>query len=165
MAAVAVGSIGHEERLSVVEHLHELRGRLIISLAALAVAFGFCFWQNHALLNIINKPLAHETQKQVTAGHGPLGATYSVQQSTLTVASELQAVVSTLLRPGSGVSPATKSSLATATPQLHRAIKRLAAAPEGNKPVTLGIGEPFTTTIGIAFIFALILALPIILYE
>lgn len=163
--AAAVGTIGHEDRLSVVDHLHELRGRLIISLAALAVAFGFCMWQNHALLNVINKPLAHETQKQVKAGHGPLGATYTVQQSARTVASELQSVVTTLQRPGSGVSAAAKSSLNNVQPQLHRAIKRLSAAPEGNKPVTLGIGEPFTTTIGIALIFALILALPIILYE
>jgi sec-independent protein translocase protein TatC len=165
MAAVAVGTIGHEDRLSVVDHLHELRGRLIISLAALAVAFGFCFWQNHALLNIINKPLAHQTQKQVKAGHGPLGATYTVQESARTVATELQSVISALQRPGSGVSAATKASLQQTAPQLHKAVKRLSAAPEGNKPVTLGIGEPFTTTIGIALIFAFILALPIILYE
>ena len=53
--ATAVGSIGHEDRLSVVDHLEELRARLIVSLAVVAVAFGFCFWQNHALLNIINR--------------------------------------------------------------------------------------------------------------
>lgn len=164
MATAAIGSIGHEDRLSLVEHLHELRGRLIISLAALAVAFGFCMWQNHALLNVINAPLAHETQKQVKAGNGPLGATYSVQQSTLTVATQLQVLTAALQRDG-GISPATRSSLSHVAPQLQRAIKRLSAAPEGNKPVTLGIGEPFTTTIGIALIFALILALPIILYE
>ncbi len=109
--ATAVGSIGHEDRLSVVDHLQELRGRLIISLAALAVAFGVCMWQNHALLNIINKPLAHETQKQVKAGNGPLGATYTVQQSARTVAAQLQCVVGALQAPGSGVSPATKSAL------------------------------------------------------
>jgi sec-independent protein translocase protein TatC len=163
--AVAAARIGHEERVSIVEHLQELRGRLIISLAALAVAFGFCMWQNHALLNIINKPLAHQTQKQVRAGNGPLGATYTVQQSTRTVATQLQSVVSTLERPGSGASPATRAALGAVTPQLHKAIKRLSKAPEGNKPVTLGIGEPFTTTIGIALIFAFILALPIILFE
>ena len=31
--------------------------------------------------------------------------------------------------------------------------------------MTLGIGEPFTTTLGVALIFAFILALPVILYE
>jgi sec-independent protein translocase protein TatC len=163
--AVAVGRIGHEDRLSVVDHLEELRGRLIVCLAVIAVAFGFCFWQNHALLDIINKPLAHETQKQVKAGNGPLGSTYTVQQSARTVATQLQVVVRALERPGSGASAATKASLSSVQPALKGAIKHLSAAPQGNKPVTLGIGEPFTTTIGIAFIFAMILSLPVVLYE
>jgi len=163
--AAAATRIGHEDRLNVVDHLEELRGRLIISLAALAVAFGFCMWQNHALLQIINKPLAHQTQKQVRAGNGPLGATYTVQQSARSVATQLQLVVGALDRPGSGVSAQTRASLQGVSPQLHKAIKGLSRPPEGNKPVTLGIGEPFTTTIGIALIFAFILALPIILYE
>ncbi len=163
--ATAVGRIGHEERLSLVDHLEELRGRLIVSLAVVAVAFGFCFWQNHALLHIINAPLAHETQKQVKAGNGPLGSTYTVQQSARTVATQLQVVVGALERPGSGASAATKASLAKVTPELRGAISHLSAAPQGNKPVTLGIGEPFTTTLGIALIFALILSLPVLLYE
>jgi sec-independent protein translocase protein TatC len=148
-----------------VGHLEELRGRLIISLAALSVAFGICLWQNHRLLNIINRPLTQQTRKQVAAGHGPLGATYTVQQSTRSVAEQLQAVVGTLKRPGSGAAPATRASLSAVTPVLGRDIRRLSAAPPGDKPVTLGIGEPFTTTLGIALIFALILALPVVLYE
>ncbi len=163
--AAAVGSIGHEERLSVVDHLQELRGRLIVSLAALAVAFGICMWQNHAILNLINKPLAHQTQKQVKAGDGPLGATYTVQRNALTVATQLQLVVGALQAPNSGVSAATKSALVHVKPQLNAAIKHLSAAPKGDKPVTLGIGEPFTTTITVTLIFALILTLPILLYE
>jgi sec-independent protein translocase protein TatC len=163
--AVAASHIGHEDRLDVVEHLTELRVRLIISLAALAVAFGLCMWQNHTLLSIINKPLAHQTQKQVKAGNGPLGATYTVQQSARTVATQLQVVLGALERPGSGASPATRATLRSVSPQLHKAITGLSKAPEGNKPVTLGIGEPFTTTIGVALIFAFILALPVILYE
>jgi sec-independent protein translocase protein TatC len=163
--AVAAARVGHEDRLSVVDHLTELRVRLIVSLAALAVAFGFCMWQNHALLHIINKPLATQTQKQVKKGNGPLGATYTVQQSARTVAKQLQTVTGALDRSGSGVSPATQAALAGVSPELDKAIKGLSKAPEGNKPVTLGIGEPFTTTIGIALIFALILALPIILFQ
>jgi sec-independent protein translocase protein TatC len=163
--AAAATRIGHEDRLNIVDHLEELRGRLIISLAALAVTFGFCMWQNHALLQVINKPLAHQTQKQVRAGNGPLGATYTVQQSARTVATQLQVVIGALERPGSGVSAATRASIQGVSPQLHKAIKGLSRPPEGNKPVTLGIGEPFTTTLGIALVFAFILALPIILYE
>jgi sec-independent protein translocase protein TatC len=163
--AVAVGSIGYEDRLSVVDHLEELRARLIICLAVVAVAFAVCMWQNHALLNIINKPLAHETQKQVKAGNGPLGSTYNVQRSARTVATQLQLVVRALERPGSGASAATRASLAGVAPRLRGAIGDLSAAPQGNKPVTLGIGEPFTTTLGIALIFALILSLPVLLFE
>jgi len=163
--AVAVGSIGHEDRLSVVDHLEELRGRLIVSLAVVAVAFGLCFWQNHALLKIVNAPLAHQTQKQVKAGNGPLGSTYTVQRGARTVATQLQVVVGALERPGSGASAATRASLAAVAPALDVAIKGLSAAPQGNKPVTLGIGEPFTTTIGISFIFAMILSLPVVLFE
>jgi sec-independent protein translocase protein TatC len=163
--AVAVGSIGYEDRLSVVDHLEELRARLIICLAVVAVAFAVCMWQNHALLNIINKPLAHETQKQVKAGNGPLGSTYNVQRSARTVATQLQLVVRALERPGSGASAATRASLAVVAPRLRGAIGDLSAAPQGNKPVTLGIGEPFTTTLGIALIFALILSLPVLLFE
>jgi sec-independent protein translocase protein TatC len=163
--AAAVGSIGHEDRLSVVDHLEELRGRLIVCLAVIAVAFGLCMWQNHALLNVINAPLAHETQKQVRAGSGPLGSTYAVQQSARTVAAQLQVLVRALERPGSGASAATRAALAPVAPRLHGAIDRLSAPPQGNKPVTLGIGEPFTTTLGIALIFALILSLPVLLYE
>ncbi len=163
--ASAVGSIGHEDRLSVVDHLEELRSRLIVSLAVVSVAFGLCFWQNHALLKIINRPLAHETQKQVKAGNGPLGATYTVQQSARTVATQLAVVVQALERPRSGASAATRSSLEHVGPTLQGAIDHLSSAPQGNKPVTLGIGEPFTTTLGISLIFALILSLPILLYE
>jgi sec-independent protein translocase protein TatC len=163
--AVATGMIGHEDRLSLVDHLEELRARLIISLAALAIAFGLCMWQNHALLSFINKPLAHQTQKQVKAGNGPLGATYTVQQSARSVAIQLQLVVHALQRPGSGASAHTRASLDGVSPELSKAIARLSKAPEGNKPVTLGIGEPFTTTLGVALIFALIIALPVILYE
>jgi sec-independent protein translocase protein TatC len=163
--AVAAGHIDHTARLSTVDHLTELRTRLIVSLAAIAVAFAFCIWQNHTLLHIINKPLERQTQKQVRAGHGPLGATYAAQQSTLALAGQLQRVVAALERPGSGASAATRSSLQAVDPQLRRTVTRLSAPPQGDKPVTLGIGEPFTTTIGIALIFALILALPIVLYE
>ncbi len=163
--AVAVGSVGYEERLSLVEHLTELRTRLIVSVVALALAFGLCMWQNHALLSVINAPLAHQTQKQVKAGNGPLGATYTVQTNARDVAGQLAIVVAALERPGSGASPATRASLRGVTPQLRGDIARLSAPPSGDKPVTLGIGEPFNTTIGVALMFAFILALPVLLYE
>jgi sec-independent protein translocase protein TatC len=46
-----------DERLTLVEHLDELRTRIIVSAVVLAIAIGLCFWQNHLLLDVANKPL------------------------------------------------------------------------------------------------------------
>ena len=99
LAPGRIKPVTHDAQLSYVDHLDELRTRLIVSLLAVAVAFGICFWQNHQLLNLINKPLAHQTQQQVRDGHGPLGATYSVQRSARDVAKQLGTVVGVLERP------------------------------------------------------------------
>ena len=160
-----VRTIAHEDRLSTVGHLDELRTRLIASLVVVAVAFGFCFWQNHALLRLINSPLAHQTQAQVRAGHGPLGATYAVSQSTRDLAVQLLAAVGVLNGPGQHQTPAARTVLTRVGASLNRDIGHLSAPPDGDKPVTLGIGEPFTTTITISFLFALILALPFVLFQ
>jgi sec-independent protein translocase protein TatC len=46
-----------DEHLTLVEHLDELRTRIIVSVAVLVVATGLCFWQNDLLLEIANRPL------------------------------------------------------------------------------------------------------------
>jgi sec-independent protein translocase protein TatC len=163
LAPIRWRPIGHEERLSVVGHLDELRTRLMISLAALAVAFGICFWQNTSLLRLMNRPLSQETQQQVRDGHGPLGATYKVQRSARDIARQLDTVVAVIgaERPRS----AAAASLAEVRQSLRRDVTQLSAPPTGDRPVTLGIGEPFTTTVMVTAIFALILALPVILLQ
>jgi sec-independent protein translocase protein TatC len=162
-APARVRPVHHDAKLSVVDHLEELRTRLIVCLLAIGVAFGICFWQNHELLHIVNKPLAHNTQQQVRDGHGPLGATYSVQQSARDVAKQLGTVVGVLS--AQKQAPAVRTSLAGVQRSLQRDVKRLSAAPTGDAPVTLGIGEPFTTTVTVTFIFALILSLPVLLLQ
>ena len=153
--AVSRGSIRHEDRLNVVDHLEELRGRLIVSLAALAVAFGFCMWQNHALLQHHQQAAVAPDPEAGQAGNGPLGATYTVQQSARTVA---DAAAGRRRR-----ARASRQRRIAGHPRVaagrHAAAAQGDQAPvgagQGNKPVTLGIGEPFTTTIGVALIFAL----------
>jgi sec-independent protein translocase protein TatC len=49
--------IDHEEQLTVVDHLGELRSRLIVSMAAFLVAFGLTAWQSHLVIEILNAPL------------------------------------------------------------------------------------------------------------
>jgi sec-independent protein translocase protein TatC len=163
--ATAIRTIGHEDRLSLVDHLEELRTRLIVSALALAIAFGVCLWQNHALLEIINRPLAHQTQKQVEKGNGPLGQTALAQQGVLGVARDVQSIAATLASPTSKLPPGTRAALAAEIPRLQADVAKIPRTPQGNKPVTLGIGEPFTTTLGVTFLFALVFSLPIILFQ
>ena len=49
--------IRHDEEMSLVDHLDELRSRIIYSIVALVIAFGLCFWQSSAILDIAAAPL------------------------------------------------------------------------------------------------------------
>jgi sec-independent protein translocase protein TatC len=163
--ASAIRTVGHQDRLSLVDHLDELRTRLLISALALAVAFGVCFWQNHALLTFVNKPFAKETVSQAEKGNGPQGQTYLAQQGVLAVGAETEAIAAALSAPHSGLSAATRAQLAAQIPRLRAQMAKIPKVPPANKPVTLGIGEPLTTTLSVTLYFALLLALPVILFE
>jgi len=63
-----VGPVSHEDRLSLVEHLDELRHRLIVCAAAFAVALALCFWQSDLLLEIASGPLPAAHKKLITFG-------------------------------------------------------------------------------------------------
>jgi sec-independent protein translocase protein TatC len=85
--------IAHDDRLELVDHLGELRGRIIASASAFGVALALCMWQNHLVLRAANLPL------------------------------------------------------------------------HGHRLVTFGVAEPFTTTLRIAAYAAIVLALPVVLYQ
>jgi sec-independent protein translocase protein TatC len=85
--------IQYDEEATLVDHLGELRSRIVASLGAFVVALGLCFWQNHMLLDLLRTPIGDR--------------------------------------------------------QL----------------ITLGVAEPFTTTLTIAAYAAIILALPVLLYQ
>jgi sec-independent protein translocase protein TatC len=86
--------VRHEDQLSVVDHLDELRSRLLVATAAFIVAFGLTTWQSDLVLEILNAPL-----------------------------------------------------------------------PGGQQPITLGPAEPFITTLKNAAYAALLLTLPVVLYQ
>lgn len=159
----ALRSVPDDASLSVVDHLDELRTRMIVALSVLAVAFAICFSQNERLLGIIDAPLAHVTQGAARAGDGPLGATYTVQEGARDIAVQLRSAIG-ILSP-SHLPPASKAALAEVSGRLSADIHRLSAPPRADRPVTLGIGEPFTTTVTVTLLFALILALPVILLQ
>ncbi len=159
----ALGSIGHEQHLTLVGHLDELRTRLLVSLAVLSVAFGLCFWQNGRLLQIINAPLAHQTTQQIRHGNGPLGQAYLTQTSARDLAVQVRSLVG-VLGPQAR-SRSAHTALTEIGAAVNRDITRLSAPPQGDRPITLGLGEPFTTTVTVSLIFALILALPVLLLQ
>ena len=83
-----------EDRMTLVEHLDELRSRIIISIGSLVVIGALCLWQNHILLDLANAPL-----------------------------------------------------------------------PGGFEPITFSPTEPFVTTLTLSFYSAIVLSLPILLYQ
>ncbi|HWM64345.1 MAG TPA: twin-arginine translocase subunit TatC [Solirubrobacterales bacterium] len=89
-----VRPVSHEDHLTLVEHLDELRTRIVVCVAVLGVALALCFWQNHLLLEIAAEPL-----------------------------------------------------------------------PGDRELLTFGVTEPFTTTLTVAIYGAIILSLPILLYQ
>ncbi|MCW3069034.1 MAG: Sec-independent protein translocase, TatC subunit [Solirubrobacterales bacterium] len=161
----AIRTVGHEDRLSLVDHLDELRTRLILSAVALAVAFGFCLWQNHALLEIVNQPLQSQTKKQVAKGQGTVGQAVLAQKALIKVAADTQAALGVLAKPDSGLSGQARAQIPPLLSSLKADVAKLPHNAQGDKPVTLGVGEPFTTTITVTLYFALIIALPVILLE
>lgn len=87
------------------------------------------------------------------------------RKGVLLVAKDTQSIARTLSAPASGLPPATRAQLYAAISRLQADVAKIPHTPTGDLPVTLGVGEPFTTTITVALCFALLLALPLILFE
>src|SRR3954468_6795142 len=157
----ALRPIGHEDRLSLVEHLDELRTRIIWIIVAFGVAFAFTYWQNDAVLDIVNKPVVNALKP----GKNPkdqLGQTSVFQQRLGVMALQLSQALPAIER--SAATPKDKAAIR----QAAAAAKAAAVATPTNqarRPVTFGITEPFLTTFKVAGYAAILLALPIILYQ
>ncbi len=57
-------AVSHEDRLTLVEHLDELRTRIIVCVSVLVVAMSLCVWQNERLLDIANDPVPQKILAQ-----------------------------------------------------------------------------------------------------
>jgi sec-independent protein translocase protein TatC len=159
MAASALRPVAHEDRLSLVEHLTELRVRIVICLVAFAAATGLCMWQNQRVLDILNEPLT-QTVKAGTADPIQQGSRWDQ------LAASLMNETATVNR---------LAAADTNDPQLKAALTKLAAtnervaklAPEvqARKPVTLGVSEPFMQTLKVSAYAGLLISLPLILFQ
>ena len=149
--------IGHEDQLSVVDHLDELRSRMIVCLVAFAVAFAVCFWQNNALIHVLNRALPPVQQG--------LGAqqNHSVKERAgfLKTAAAFQALAA-----APGTSAQSAQAYLSASAGLREAAKALPSDFQTQeKPVTIGVAEPFTTTLAVVASFALLFSLPVLIFE
>jgi sec-independent protein translocase protein TatC len=152
--------IGHEDRLSIVDHLDELRSRLIICGIALAIAFAACFWQNHALLKVLNRALP-ETQRN-SANH-----ISGLTHDQVNASHDLVALANDFgrLANSATLSQPDKNLLAKASQDAAATAKALPQSTPKQLPITIGVGEPFTTTLTVAAYFALLVALPVLIYQ
>lgn len=175
---MAIRPVGHEDRLSLVEHLDELRSRLIVCLIVLGISFSVCYWQNSRILHWINQPLensqhldkpkkklnateqATKFNRQVGTAMAQLGPALNSTSRSL---KELQRV--------DGLPAAAVANLQASAKQLEQASaaanKAALATPEdkGKQPITLGVAEPFVVTFTLTAYAALLLALPFILFQ
>jgi len=159
--ATALRPIAHEDRLSLVEHLDELRTRIILCLVVFVAAFAFCFWQNDRILEIMDRPL--EKSAFHKGSNDPLEKSATFQQAQKRYYLQFAALSRAMAR-SDDLSPALQAQWA----ELSRvADTTAAAAPQasGRRPVTLGVGEPFTVTFKVVGYAALLLALPFLLYQ
>jgi sec-independent protein translocase protein TatC len=156
--------VSSEDRFTLVEHLTELRSRLVTCIAIFAVAFGIAYWQNGPLLDIVNSPL--EDSQKVTAKQCT-GKSNDSQQSVCferAVSRALKALEPLATTPTTGDTRAEVLAKSTALKALQEA-QELAPTSTTRKPVTLGVAEPFFQTLNVAMYGALVLSLPLLLYQ
>jgi sec-independent protein translocase protein TatC len=175
----ALRPIGHEDRLTLVDHLDELRKRLVVSIGTLLVAFAVCFSQSDAVLKIVTDPVT-KTQNLENPSEDSKDPLEQAARSQAQQGEALRAIAPALSLTGRTLGALSGSENLTAAQEreLGRAAAALATAsrevaeaaealPKDNsrKLVTLGVAEPFTATITIAFYAALLLAMPFLLYQ
>jgi sec-independent protein translocase protein TatC len=173
-----VRPVGHEERLSLVDHLDELRSRLIYCIVAFVICFSICYWQNHWLLETVNKPLqSTQNLNGKKRSKDPLeeSARFAIrsgaaQKRTAEAIGSLSRYLATSAA-HENLSPREQAALRTVLVDLNAAAKAQQDAADAvptnqqRQPVTLGVTEPFVTTFTVSAYAALLLSLPIILWQ
>src|SRR4051812_9200403 len=154
MEAFPQRAVAHDARLTVTEHLTELRARLLLSVAALAVLFAGCLWQSRPLLRVLNAPLAQLETSSAAQGPGV----------ELPQALARSADAFTRLAHASSLAPADRRAPHPAARPPPRPTPPPARA-AARTPVPLGVGEPFSTSITVALAFALLLGMPLFLAQ
>jgi sec-independent protein translocase protein TatC len=159
--ATALRPIAHEDRLSLVEHLDELRTRIVICLIGFLIAFGFCFWQNDTILEILDRPLEKSAFQR--GSQDPLERAAEFQQAQKRLFLQWEVLAREMSR-SDELSPELRERWAQMS-ELSAATADTAPRAGGRRPVTLGVGEPFTVTFRVVGYAAMLIALPLLLYQ
>jgi sec-independent protein translocase protein TatC len=157
--------IRHEDRLSLVDHLDELRKRLIVSIVVFLVAFGVCLWQDNLILDIMNRPLDNNASllhKKKAPKDDPLERTAAFQEQLRKTALATATTFDSLAASADGAEA--RASYAALASEQRKLAKSVPPATK-RRPVTLGVGEPFTATVRIVAYAALLLSLPLLLFQ
>jgi sec-independent protein translocase protein TatC len=160
--ATVLRPVGHEDQMSLVEHLDELRTRLIVCVFAFVVMFGICFWQNGRVLDIVNHPF--EVATKHVPQRGALAAQAPFQRNLGALARDTRALAQALQR-APQADPATQAAATRVAASAARVQHSVPPSTSSREPVTLGVAEPFTATFKVAAYAALLLSLPIILWQ
>jgi sec-independent protein translocase protein TatC len=147
-------AVDHDQQLSLVEHLGELRTRLLVCAAVLTLAFAGGLWQSRALLDVLNQPLSGVTQHGLTAA--------ASGEAKIQAALGRSAAAFNQLAHSASLSKSDRAAAGSAAASLRAA----ATTPRASaRPITLGLGEPFSTSVTVALAFALMIALPVLLSQ
>src|SRR4051794_26024538 len=173
-----VRPVGHEDRLSLIDHLDELRTRLIYCIVAFVICFSFCYWQNHWLLRTVNRPLqSTQNLDGKKRSQDPLeeSARFAIRsgaaQKRTAEALRTTSVAMGAVAAGRNLTAAQRTALLAAQRDLELAARAQAIAAaavptnRGRQPITLGVTEPFVTTFTVAAYAAILLSLPLILWQ
>src|SRR3954453_6525402 len=125
MEAFPLRAVAHDAPLTVAEHLTELRARLLLSVAVLAVLFAGCLWQSRPLLRVLNAPLA-----QLETSSAARGSTIELPQALARSAD-----ASARLAQPSSLPPSDRQSALRAAGSLSAPSRSLARA-DARTPVT-----------------------------
>jgi sec-independent protein translocase protein TatC len=154
--------IAHEDQLSIIDHLDELRGRLIICGVAFFAVFCICFWQNTHLISLLNRALPPSAK----TGLGAQEKLNANLGKTLERASVDALQLSKYLSTSKGVTPGASASAKSLGTDLGEASKEYPKIADQNaKPLVLGVGESFTTTLLVVAYFSVLFTLPLLLYQ
>ena len=91
-----VRPVGFDDKLTLVDHLAELRVRLFWSILAFVVAWALCGWQNHFVLEVVNEPLSDLDQELLGAGAKPISFGVTEQFTTTLMVSAYGALLLSL---------------------------------------------------------------------